>query len=315
MVHQPAERSKTIKTVLDVLIVVAVAIATFALFKLTTVKPENQEVNNPDVITKIPEPEDETETESKLELQSVISMWRSGLPSGTNAGVIAYDLENERFIGETNADERFLTASLYKLFVVYEGYRRVEIGEWTYDDASYGGRTVGECLDLAIRESLSGCAENILYRIGAGNMDYIVQYNYGLENTSVQELYTTARDTAKMLKIYFEHKDLSDETFARILDSMFNQPTSDPDGNCDGACNWRMGTPSGFSVGNVYNKVGWNYDGAKWTIFNDAMMIEYPEKNRHFILVALTTNFPSTRDLTRLGELVDEALDAQIKLE
>ncbi|MBR3319611.1 hypothetical protein IKG06_03880 [Candidatus Saccharibacteria bacterium] len=63
MVHQPTEsgeinkpsKSSKIRSILlDTLVMILVAIATFAFLRLTIIKPENREVNNPSVIKTIP---------------------------------------------------------------------------------------------------------------------------------------------------------------------------------------------------------------------------------------------------------------------
>ena len=66
-----------------------------------------------------------------------------------NRSVIVYDLENEQMVGEYNPTEAYSTASLYKLFVVYEGYRRLENGTWNPEDIVNGaGFTISKCLDF-----------------------------------------------------------------------------------------------------------------------------------------------------------------------
>ena len=67
MVYQPTEsgeiekphKSSKIKEILfDALVMILVAIATFAFLRLTIIKPENQEANNPSVIKTIPSGDD-----------------------------------------------------------------------------------------------------------------------------------------------------------------------------------------------------------------------------------------------------------------
>ena len=69
MVYQPAQPGEIVKTkgkraieiVFDVIIMVLVAAATFVFFRLTLIKPENREENNPAVVNKLM-----TENESEL---------------------------------------------------------------------------------------------------------------------------------------------------------------------------------------------------------------------------------------------------------
>jgi hypothetical protein len=67
MVHQPTEsgeiekphkHSKVRDVLVDALVMILVAIATFAFLRLTIIKPENREINNPSVIKDIPSASD-----------------------------------------------------------------------------------------------------------------------------------------------------------------------------------------------------------------------------------------------------------------
>ena len=86
---------------------------------------------------------------------------------------------------------------------------------------------------------------------------------------------------------------------AQIKDSFLNQPAT--------TYNWRQGLPSGFSKANVYNKVGWAYnaDGGYWNIYHDAAIVEFPESNRHFIVVVMTNQVPFEAIRT-LGTKIEE---------
>ena len=293
-----------------------VAGATYAVLKVTNVKPENQEKNNPEVVAdKIIEEEPEKE-EVEVDLQPVLNSWASTF-SHNARGVAIIDLESGKVVGELDSGGKYATASLYKLFVVYEGYRRVETGALNGDEACWGGLTVNECLDRAIRESHSGCAESLLVKMGGGaEIDRIIRDNFGLENSSVPGLSSTPMDIAKMMEYYYRHKDLSEASWAKIKDSMLNQPVSDPQNNCEGACDWRRGLPKGFSENvNVYNKVGWDYNGAYWVVYDDAAILEFPKYNRHFAIAVMTSGFPNTNKIIELGEMLEEAITAYLQYE
>ncbi|MBQ6130202.1 serine hydrolase [Candidatus Saccharibacteria bacterium] len=310
------KKKRGLTLALDALVVLLVAGATFAMFKLTNVKPENTEKNNPTVVTAPVEEEDDEEETREITLQSVINSWFSSFSRETEKGIVIYDLENERVVGNLDENEQFDTASLYKLFVVYEGYQRVELGEWKETDESYGGMTVGDCLDKAIRESHSGCAENLLARIGEQKLDEIIRSQYGLENTSVERLVTTASDMAKFMTRVYKHKELSEASYAKLADSMLNQPKTESEDCEGGVCDWRMGVPAGFSeTAKVYNKVGWGWNGIYWTPWNDVMIVEYPQYNRHFVIAFLSRKFPTVDRIREFGSLVDEALAAYLELE
>lgn len=105
-----------------------------------------------------PEESVEEKLPEKIDFQEVVETWAGSV--GGNRSVLIYDLDRGETVGSYNPLEDYGTASLYKLFVVYEGYRRVQSGEWDGEaKAGSTGYTINKCLDLAIRESYSPCAE------------------------------------------------------------------------------------------------------------------------------------------------------------
>ena len=100
--------------------------------------------------------------------------------------------------------------------------------------------------------------------------------------SDISHLQSNPKDIADILKIYYRHEDIHEDVLVKqIKDSFLNQPTT--------IYNWRQGLPSGFKRANVYNKVGWDYNpSGYWNIYHDAAIVEFPEDNRHFIVVVMT---------------------------
>jgi len=244
---------------------------------------------------------DITEVEvEKIDFQPVVDEWVETI-SGRK-GVVIYDLDLDRIVGGYNTDEIFDTASLYKLFVVYEGYRKVESGEWKIDTpAGVTGYTIGECLDLAIRESNSVCAETLWSMIGEEALDDTVAEEYRMADTLVSDFTSTPEDIAAMMRLFYLHPNIQDEALlVQMKDSFLNQPQTEYD--------WRQGLPSGFSdTTKVYNKVGWEYDDedGRWNIYNDAAVVEFPDNNRHFVVVVMSNNVDYRR-ISKFGSLLEE---------
>ena len=259
---------------------------------------ENNIITNEESAYVSPE---KTEVEpKKIDFQTIVDNWVKNIDG--DKGVLIYDLDRDEMVAEYNSDRSFATASLYKLFVVYEGYRKIEQGEWREGDtAGDTGRTILECLDLAVRESNSDCAETLWRIIGHDKLEKIVADDFGITNTSVEDLVSTPNDIAKMMKRFYDHTDINDEKLiAKMKDSFLNQPITE--------YNWRQGLPSGFSDAvNVYNKVGWAYNDEEkvWDIYNDAAIIEFPEKDRHFIVVVMTNKVPY-QQIRKLGTMIEE---------
>jgi hypothetical protein len=108
------------------------------------------------------------------------------------------------------------------------------------------------------------------------------------------------------MKLFYYHPDFSSpELVTGMLDSFLNQPKTEYD--------WRQGLPRGFSRAKVYNKVGWDYNpnGRYWNIYHDAAIVEFPEENRHFIVVVMTSQVPYQR-ITELGTNIEKTFYQEI---
>lgn len=249
-------------------------------------------------------PNDSNEAEITLPDAVDFSIPIESFLNSTNGrkSVIVYDLDRQEMAFEFNASGVYNTASLYKLFVVYEGYRRLERGDWNPEDnAGSTGHTIIQCLDLAIRESNSRCAETIWNMIGHKELDDIIKNDFKIDHSMISQLASSPEDILAIMKLFYYHPDFSSpELVARMLDSFLIQPKTEYD--------WRQGLPSGFSRAKVYNKVGWDYNpsGRYWNIYHDAAIIEFPEKNRHFIVVVMTSQVPFQK-IAELGSNIEKA--------
>ena len=255
-----------------------------------------------------PAPPVEPTLPQAINLQPLVNSWATS--TGGEKGIIIYDLDRSEVIGEYNADEVFETASLYKLFVVYEGYRLVDGGEWDgMEVIDYRGYTIQQCLDLAIRESDSTCAEQLRQKMGRDNLDESIRSRYGID-VITSALVASPREIMEMLKVYYLHREVRDAGLVeQMKDSLLNQPVTIYD--------WRQGLPSGFSDAVVvYNKVGWNYElndaedensGGHWTIYNDAAILDFTERGRHFIVVVMTSEVPFWK-IRQFGTAIEQSI-------
>ncbi len=243
-------------------------------------------------------PEVEAKNIKEINFQPVVDEWAESIKG--NKSILIYDLEKKEAVGAYDTERSYNTASLYKLFVVYEGYRRLSSGEWMANDiAGTTGYSILECLDLAIRESYSPCAETLWKMIGHDELDQIIREDFKITNSKISNLVSNVRDIAKIMELFYEHPDFNDEVLVeRMKDSFLNQPET--------IYNWRQGLPSGFSnVAKVYNKVGWEWDGERWNIYHDAAIVEFPEDDRHFIVIVMT-NYVSYTEIAKLGTMIEE---------
>jgi len=137
-----------------------------------------------------------------------------------------------------------------------------------------------------IRESDSPCAEKLWNGLGKENLTQQLE-EYGILNTSMSGISTTAKDVALILGRIESGEGLSEESRNAYLDSMKTQDAL-----------YRRGLPSGFSNSViVYNKVGWNED-KEW---HDSAIIEL-SGGRKIIVSVLTENVGSKK----IGDLASE---------
>lgn len=305
MVSKSSNKRKTIKKII-VLVSLAIIEAGIVIglgyliliFKSKIITPETEPPETEGITEVVSE--DKTAPEiPKTDFQPVVDEWATS--TGGNKSVLIYDIERDEIVGEYNTDENYNTASLYKLFVVYEGYRRLQNGTMDANAmAGTTGHTILECLNLAIRESHSPCAETLWGIIGHDELDNIIASDFNITNSEISHLISNPKDIAAMMKIYYNHTDIKNEGLIRQMkESFLIQPTTN-------YYNWRQGLPSGFYKANVYNKVGWDYnpDGKYWNIYHDAAIIEFPEENRHFIVVVMT-NHVDFKNISRLGTMIE----------
>jgi len=173
------------------------------------------------------------------------------------------------------ADTEYFTASLYKLFVIYEAYQRVDDGTFSLDEPYLNGWSRGKCIDEAIRSSYSPCAEKLWNELGKETLTNQME-SYGLKHTSLVGLSTSAADVAIILRNIEQGKDLSPASQAAYLDSMKTQDAL-----------YRRGLPAGFEAGGatVYNKVGWN-GHVEW---HDASIVDFGS-GKKLIVTVLSEN-------------------------
>lgn len=263
--------------------------------------------------TFFPTPE-ETPTEITpefIDLQPTVDSWLENL-SG-NAGIMVYDLDNDKIAAEYQSGETFYAASVYKLLFAYDGYDQIDkklasadekfVTTYDYRADSY---TFGECLDLIIRESYNGCAEPM--RSDKTRFARIENFTkkLGLEDTSAAGLYSSAADLVTMLKYFYKHPELSDDSWRKLRDSMLNQPATKVEKN--EIEDWRQGLPAGFTTALVYDKVGWLYGKKGWETYNDAAFVEFPEQNRHYAVAVLTKNVLSADTVAQLGRELESII-------
>lgn len=203
-----------------------------------------------------------------------------------NAGVfgVAFsELGGQGLSAQHNGDRQFVTASTYKLFVAFSTIKRVEAGKMKWDDADIaGGRDLSKCFDDMIVKSDNACAEALIKKIGANELNADIK-SLGLSHTAfkAENNVTTANDLAKYLtQLEKGSMPIKPENRERLLGAMKRNV-------------YRQGVPAGAS-GTVANKVGF-----LWGLLHDATIVYSPKGT--YVLVILTdgSTWANIADLTR----------------
>lgn len=271
-----------------ILIVAATAVIAVTLLFLKPKKATSPVITEP-APTQEEEPEPaEEELPAVVDLQPIIDSW--GAEQSGDYSIVVYDLENRLTVGSHQPDSVYFAASIYKLYVAYEGYVAVANEEVSLDEPYLSGQTRGQCLDAMIRDSDSPCGEKLWVELGKEATTEKLQ-TYGIDNTSMSNITTTAQDAATLLIRLYERRDLPEDLTALYLDSMETQDAL-----------YRRGLPSGMTQSTVYNKVGWN-ELKEW---HDTAIVTLPN-NRNYVISLFTENV-GTANIRELATLLESAL-------
>lgn len=279
------------------LVVLAGVIAALVFLQSPTVDTQPIEEQTIDV-TVAEEPEAEVEQPEVTAafdtdaISAALEEWVGDLPAGAEAGVQITTVDGD-VLASYQPDTEFFAASIYKLYVAYEGYRAVDAGELDPEQDYVGGNTLAECLDIMIRESDSPCAEKLWVELGKEALNTTMQ-EYGLTNTSMTSITTSAGDAALMLQRIATGEGLSEGAQQRLLASMKDQIYDDT-------------FDAGFSESiTVYNKIGFR----ELDEYHDVAIVQL-EDGSQFILSAVT-NGAGTNYLRGLAVLLESKLSTEL---
>lgn len=285
-----SKKSQVILAIILICSLACVGAVSWWVYRNTEVKQPiietPEQITNPaPVVEKVVEEPAVFDTEK---LQVAIDDWSSGLDSEDSASVVLMD-EDSNVVASYNPDQEYFTASIYKLFVAYEGYRAVDNGQFELNETYLGGSTRAECLDLMIRESDSPCAEKMWNELGKEEItDKII--DYGIKNTSLVGLSTTALDSALITSRIMRGEGLSEPSKLAFHESMKTQIFRDT-------------LNKGFSTDiTVYNKIGFNQQ----VEYHDVGFIELQDGRR--LVVSVLTSGVGTKKIVELATELEQVL-------
>lgn len=218
-------------------------------------------------------------------LQLMLTDWVA-----THEGTYGITLADDKgkILAESGGDTRFFTASIYKLYVAYMGYQKIDDGTHLLEQSYWNGWTRGECLDEMIRTSNSPCAEKLWNELGKEATTAKLK-EYGLTDTSMTGLYTSSRDAAIILARLQQGLDLSQDSRTAMLKSMEAQI-------------YRKALPVGFATAIVRDKVGFN----EKIEYHDTALVEFAD-GRVMVVSVLSKN-AGTGNVIKLAQTIEQAI-------
>mgnify|MGYP000110480581 CR=1 FL=1 len=216
---------------------------------------------------------------SGAKLQAALSEWADN-HTGTYAVTITD--ESGKVLAEHDADKVFFAASLYKLYVAYEGYRKVDDGTYKLSQTYLNGWTREKCLHEMIHSSNSPCAEKMMAELGPTTLNTKVK-TYGMNNTSLSGISTSSRDSALMLSRIWQGTGLSESSKAKYLKSLETQIYAE-------------GLKTGFDDQTVYDKVGFREN----IEYHDAGIVKFSDGR--VLIVSVFTKNVGTKNIVGLAQ-------------
>jgi beta-lactamase class A len=136
-------------------------------------------------------------TRSSQGLQAFLNYWDQA-NSGT-WGIVLKDMNGTISAG-INPNRQFTAASVYKVYIAYVVYTKVDNGEFAMEQGTGNGNTVSGCLDMMIVRSDNGCAYALGDMIGWESNDGMLHAKgFGSTSLAYGGRVTTAQDAAEYL--------------------------------------------------------------------------------------------------------------------
>jgi len=202
-------------------------------------------------------------------------------------GLVAIDLDDGAS-GTANASAQMVSASLYKMFVAYGIYQKIDSGELTaQNNVPAMGESVGDCMQAMIEVSDNDCGKTLGDMVGWQALDARLK-TLGLTNTltnnydasgNVQgDKLTTAADVATFIRQLYAGTLLSKTSTADFIDLLKKDQVND-----------RL--PTGLPDGTVIaHKTGDLYD-----VMHDAGIVYGPKGTYLVVMMTQGWDTPATQ--------------------
>jgi len=212
------------------------------------------------------------------DLQGIIDAFAKKYPGQTS--IVVTDL-TDNATASTDADDVTISASLYKIFVAWGIYQKIDNGSLTLQSATGTGLSVGQCLYAMITVSDNDCGYALGNMVGWAALDgslanigltHTTTNNYDAAGNLINDKVTTAHDVSLFLgKLY--HGQLLSQKSTDAFITLLKE---------DQLNTW---LPSGLPSGTVIA----HKTGALYNLVHDAGIIY--SGNVEYLLVVMTRDW------------------------
>jgi beta-lactamase class A len=223
-----------------------------------------------------------TYSSSSVGLQALLNDWVA-THHGPRWGIVIKELGGTQRTASVRANERFVTASVYKPFVAMVALNQIAAAQLDPNAPTSTGKSLDACIELMIVHSDNACAHAVGDMVGWGAATAAIQAK-GFTNTSVAEqynFYTTPTDTTAYLEGLFDSSLMSAAHTSRMLGMLRRQV-------------YRNGIPTGSRGSAVANKVGYT-DSYR----HDVGIVYHPKSAYVLSILSYGGTYPQIVDLAR----------------
>jgi beta-lactamase class A len=207
---------------------------------------------------------DRSYTATQAGLQALLDYLVS---SKGNYGIALREIGGHGWSASSGGGKSFITASTYKLFVAYSVLKRIDSGEYHWNDKTYN-TDLSTCFNRMIINSDNPCAEAMVKRVGYSAI-INEMHALGLNSTSHSDTFHSTPNDEALLVGKLARGEILSSASRDLLISLMKQQR------------YRQGIPAGSGV-TVADKVGFLYG-----YLHDAAIVY---GSTTYVLVIMTNN-------------------------
>lgn len=216
-----------------------------------------------------------------VDLQPTLDDWLK--TQSAQYSIEVYDLSNHKVIAAHDPDTAFFTASLYKPYIAYFGYKKMTDGSFTDTPDYQNGRSRLQCLFVMIKNSDSPCGETMMAELGRPWIDTQLPA-LGMKCTSLVGLKTCAHDMNTLIVDFMNTKDIAEKYKQSLFKSMDEQI-------------FRLAMEEGFDKAKfIGSKVGFNLD----INYHETSLVTFAD-GRQYLVTIMSQGQGSPRPLRDLA--------------